>query len=222
MKAKVFGLMIVAVVLASFFGAAQPLRAEVTAAQADAPPAILTSLESGLASQLDDIAAAGVRGEAKYVMTHLLAYNYYDYYFNNGSHGYSATWTTSPWSWRYGNWGGYHYSNGIENPQIINWGGSYVDGMDYYFRKHDNEVWLRKPSADSNLLNSLKNGLPLTYNSDWNSWIYVSHPLGTPDAVVVVNMTLLGMTVYKSMPFSEYARRQAMTAFQSGFFAKLR
>ena len=175
-------------------------------------PAILASLEATSVSVLDDQSAAEVRGEAKYVMTKLPGINLFDVFVGSG-----ASWHANPLAWRYGNWGGKGYSNGTDGGSA--WGKvAPVDTMDGFFRTHDQNYALGQwhYTADQTLLKGLKS-LPNFCDSYWGN-IYSSSPGNAPSAVsVYMGSTIMNQgKVYlgwKNMKFSEYARRQAITAF---------
>jgi hypothetical protein len=178
----------------------------------DDTPAILASLDSAYAANLNDSDIAAVRGQgdAKYVLVKLWGINMYD-------GGVGVQWTSSPQGYRYGYWGGEEWGNGQENPSYINPLGAYADTMDLYFKTHDlvylyNSGSAERSSADRVLLAGLAS-LANTVSKDWGS-IYVSTPTGlTTPNVNVYGISLIGgkfFSGWKPMPYSEYSRRQAM------------
>jgi hypothetical protein len=199
-------------------------------------PEILAALNSADAVTVDDSTAVEVRGQATGNPTYRMVKiwtgafsNTLDSYVNNY---YGATWVNyydaliavvieGNWgNWRYGNWGGGGWSNGkaqssvdytkISDPAVA------VDSLDNFFRAHD-RLYANgsdKKTADLNLLNSIK-GLKNYSDSFWGS-IYVSSPSKAPGGVkVYFGSFYAGGKIFRSrnMAFSEYARRQAGTAF---------
>lgn len=189
------------------------------------PPAILASLGVDTAvTTLDDTTAAGIRGTApKYVMSSLQVAQLGifprgnpfsdDTFVEGGKVSGKASWSKDPYLWRYGNWGGYGWTDGKESPTSYCRCGSVVDTMDTYFRTHDNAYTDAKGAsakiraADQSLLSNLQ-ALPNARTPYWGS-VYVSSPQGAPTDVRVLTGTGL-----RNIPFSEYARRQAVTGFQ--------
>lgn len=152
-------------------------------------PAILASLPDGSVAQLDDDAAREFRGQALYTMFWgKISWTY------TGQNTSAGQWTWNPSNWRYGNWGGINYGSGTP-----------VDSMDGLFKSHD-EAYARAGGnsakerlADAWLLGMLR-ALPQQKTS----------PQGAPEAVQYNS----GNTK-KLMPFSEFARQQAILAFAS-------
>jgi hypothetical protein len=156
-------------------------------------PAILVSLGQANAIPLDDAAAAAVRGQAPpplYVLVRIIGLNTYD-------DGPGVTWTSDPYQYRYGYYGGANYGTPGNTP---------VDRMDELFLAHDNN---QISNAKLLLLLAL---LPKTYDHNWGN-IYISHPDFAPDIVNVNGFSLIGGRIFRNpvpMPFSEYSRREAM------------
>ncbi len=161
----------------------------------------------------------------KYVMSTL--YNnvdgILDVSFSGGAGPGAVSWTSSPYRWRYGLWGGQGWSDGMENPKTYNPGGHYVDPMDGKFRAHDNAYTnahgnaAKEHEADVTLIAGLKS-LATTLDPALGTSVYDVDDPGAPrTATVTVNLELPGTFVpilYTfSMPFSEYARAQALAAF---------
>lgn len=192
-------------------------------------PMIMASLSEGV-QVLDDNGASAVRGEAvtaratKYVMSSVMTLSavsrkaadsgFKDTFVGGGT----GSWTFSPLSWRYGYWGGSGWTAGFESPKTYDRYGVYVDSMDLLFRTHDNAYDDTKgfidqkaiATADSNLKAGLGK-LAITPDVYWGN-IFVSSPKGAPATVKILRYSA-NIAVYKYMPFSEYARRQAVVAF---------
>jgi hypothetical protein len=188
-------------------------------------PAILASLGQANAIPLDDLAAAAVRGQAQYVLVRVIGLNTFD-------GGSGVQWTLNPLGYRYGNWGGPGWSDGQNNPQVVDPSGVVVDGnfgMDACFRTHDlvyysNPTAQQKSDADNALLVAL-NSLPKTafqsyksstYHYNWGD-IYVTTPIDAPPSVSVFGLSLIGQRIFlgwNPMPYSEYSRREAVYGMQ--------
>jgi hypothetical protein len=175
-------------------------------------PAILVSLGQANAIPLDDSAAAAVRGQAQYVLVQTLL-NIFD-------SGPGVQWTWNPLRYRYGNWGGYNYTNN----------GPPVDQMDYFFMLHDGG------ESNAALFVQLQS-LPNTTQNPWGA-IYdpsfpsttqlgpMGHPAGQPYTVYVRGYSLVGGGLFSTstpMVYAEYSRREAVYGvavlnFASGLF----
>jgi hypothetical protein len=172
----------------------------------------------------------------KYVAVRLPGLNQGDSF--AGANALSGQWTWNPFSFRYGYWGGFGWTDS-RDLSTNDWNGQVtaptVNAMDGHFRAHDQTYqWAHATFWwNSNLENAAKTGADLAHlagltslGSSWDpTWgpIYnASSPSGAPQYVAVAWWTnpLLrygpGMNYYpgtKNMPFSEYARREAQTAF---------
>jgi hypothetical protein len=176
---------------------------------AEETPAILASLDKTDFVTLDDTAIAEIRGEALYVMGRIWLLNGLDFSLNP-----QVDWVTGianiAEGWRYGNWGGLDYTN--EGPP--------VDLMDSYFQQHDNGAF-----SDADLIAALST-LPDT-GSFWGqiygptAYDVDSIPIGPDDAhfdysVFVSRISVLStgarrfFFLWRPMPLTEYARRQAL------------
>jgi len=166
-------------------------------------PAILANLDSEQVIILDDQAAAAIRGQEsqyQYVLVKILGINALDW-------GPGVNWTWNPLGYRYGAFGGPGWSNSDCNP---------ADDMDGLFKTHDEAYSgpnADKLAADVKLLAGLK-GLV----NQWSWWgpIYVASPKGLESPIVYVSaVSFFGNKLFfgwKSMPYTEYARRQALAA----------
>ena len=170
-------------------------------------PALLASLDKAGVVLLDDTATAAIRGQADpvlpmYVLVKILGLNTLDY-------GSGVNWTLNPLGYRYGYYGGYNWSNTGQKP---------VDCMDWLFKKHDNASL-----TDSQLLDKL---LKLaTFHPQYSYWgnTYVSKPEGAPSSVKVFGVSLIGQKFFfgwRSMPYSEYSRREAVYGMQALILGK--
>jgi hypothetical protein len=175
-------------------------------------PAILASLDQKTVTQLDDSAISEIRGESSYVMVKLFPLNFLD--FSN-----DCGWTWNPYKWRYGNYGGKDWSGAPDSFT--------VDMMDVAFQTHDAETEAASTpaevqAADLKLLTTLEL-LPNTPSSwgtiydrrSYGEWgpepchwfynVYVSRI-----SVLAYGGTFRFFCLWKSMPLTEYARRQAV------------
>ena len=138
-------------------------------------------------------------------------------------------------SWRYGNWGGSGWTNRRE-VTFKGWDGSFsapvVDALDNIFRQHDVDMRdagtnsTAKQQAKQNMidgLNLLPSGASGENHPVWGQ-IFQSSPSGAPFTVMVKPGSPIALpqviTSPKPMPFSEYARRQALLGVDAGWFTK--
>jgi hypothetical protein len=196
-----FGVMLALIFAAAALAGEQP-------ASTGRTPAILASLDSGSATILDDQSAGAIRGQEdpqyKYVLVKILGVNALD-------GGYGVQWTWDPLGFRYGAWGGPGWTNGGQTTGDA----PAADLMDGFFKQHDEDYAsnLDKLVADKKLIAGLLS-LPNDSRSPWGG-IYVSNPKGLKaDLMVQVSgISLIGSKVFfgwKPMPYSEYARREAL------------
>jgi hypothetical protein len=171
-------------------------------------PAILASLDAREVTVLDDRAAQAVRGqgsEYRYVLVRILGLNTFDI-------APALEWTWDPFGYRYGAWGGPGWTNGgTPGDSVLP-----ADAMDGYFRLHDLGAL-----TDVGLVGALRS-LP---NADGGFWGLVYVPtaitagsnLPVGQNVWVSGASLIGGRFFlgwRPMPFTEYARREALTAMQ--------
>ena len=175
----------------------------------DDSPAILASLDKTGVAYLDESSTAAIRGQAdpviypKYVLVKVLGLNTLDW-------GRGVKWTLNPLGYRYGYFGGYNWSNPGEIPV------DGVNGMDALFEQHDNAS-----INDSELLAGLLS-LPNDPGTYWGN-IYFSEPTGAPSSVKVFGVSLIGQKFFfgwKSMPYTEYSRREAVYGIKALIFGK--
>jgi hypothetical protein len=174
--------------------------AENQVAQSGSSPAILASLDKTGVAFLDEPAAAAIRGQVSpmYVLVKVLGLNTLDY-------GSGVNWTLNPLGYRYGLNGGWGWSNG-----------SPVDAMDNFFWQHD------MSGNDEQLLDNLSSLATDTSYPYWGK-IYLSTPPDAPLWVKVFGGSLIGQKFYfgwRSMPYSEYSRREAVDGMKALIFGK--
>jgi len=137
-------------------------------------------------------------------------------------------------SWRYGNWGGPFWMNAKEQTRNT-WNGSTtaftVDAMDELFKQHDiavknaaNDASVQQANQDlEDGLNDLPDGLSGVDHSFWGQ-IYVSPSTDVPANVMVYPGSPYALPQVllqpKLMPFSEYARRQALVGLNAGWLTE--
>jgi len=173
-------------------------------------PAILASLGSQSVTVLDNQAAAAVRGQGSeylYVLVKFVGVNSLDY-------ASDLQWTWNPYGYRYGAWGGPGWTNGGRTDILV----TPADPMDQLFKNHDQSA-----IDDQGLVNALK-ALPTVPNGFWGLIYVPSAGQITPGSglpvdktVSVSGVSLVGGKVFlgwRSMPFTEYARREALTGMQ--------
>ncbi len=181
-------------------------------------PAILASLGADSVTVLDDQEAMAIRGQAyKYVLVKILGINALDF-------GPGVQWTWNPLDYRYGAWGGAGWSNGGVEPYNETEPHQTADPMDGMFMIHDlaymsgtNEL-----AADAALLCGLLSLAkyshpywgPIYFPTD-DMGDYVSPAGLTSHRVMVSGVSFIGNRLFfgwKAMPYTEYARREAMAA----------
>ncbi len=175
--------------------------AENQAGLSEDSPAILASLDKTGIAYLDESAASAIRGQAdpKYVLVKVLGLNTLDY-------GIGVRWTLNPLGYRYGYYGGYNWSNSGYEP---------VDRMDILFQAHDTT------GNDVALLLGLE-ALP-DYGDNYWGKIYKESPLGAPSSVRVSGVSFIGQKFYfgwRSMPYTEYSRREAVYGIKALIYGK--
>lgn len=149
----------------------------------------------------------------------------------------------APYQWRYGYWGGSGWSNGTEvgdnwfinfttaNLNALVSSLTTVDAMDNYFRQHDisyaqaalltdkKKKSSATAAADKLLLSQLKNNLYNSTDPKYSSVRIFDSNLGktNPNDATAPYKVRIGLTVVKpyEIPFSEFMRRQAVTAFKA-------
>lgn len=168
-------------------------------------PALLASLDKAGVVLLDDTAAAAIRGQADspmFVLVKVLGLNTLDY-------GSGVKWTLNPLGYRYGLFGGYGWTHSENTP--------YVDSMDELFKKHDFALL-----NDSQLLSALS-GLTNDFSRIWGD-MFVSNASEVPSSQVkVFGVSLIGQKFFfgwRSMPYSEYSRREAVWGMKALIFGK--
>ena len=197
MKARIF-LLISIIMMLLVSGEAW---AENQAGLSEDSPAILASLDKTGLVYLDESSASSIRGQAdpKYVLVKVLGLNTLDY-------GRGVQWTLNPLGYRYGRFGGYGWSHPGEEP---------VDTMDICFEDHD------ESGNDFKLLSDLE-GLPNSNHYYWGR-IYENSPDMAPSTVKVFGASLIGQKFFfgwKSMPYTEYSRREAVYGIKALIFGK--
>lgn len=206
-----FGLLCVAMML---FAAGAAWAGDQPALGQDTP-AILAALDSENVVVLNDQEAMAVRGQEGtylYVLVKILGINALDY-------GSGITWTWNPLGFRYGAYGGPGWSSTYLPP---------ADAMDALFKAHDEAYdtgdFLAQLAADKELLQGLME-LAVTPSATWGM-IYVpgSVPIGlTAGPVWVSGVSFFGNKLFfgwRPMPYTEYARRQAMAGMGALIFGK--
>jgi hypothetical protein len=199
-------------VLAAFLvilGAA-PVWASDPPATPKGTPAILASLDPATVTVLDDREASAIRGlgdEYRYVLVKILGLNALDF-------APGIEWTWNPLGYRYGAWGGPGWTNGGRTDILV----SPADPMDGLFMNHDLAVL-----TDQALVIGLRS-LPNTSNLFWGSVYVPGSTAITPGSglpvsanVWVSGASFVGGRVFlgwRPMPFTEYARREALTGMQ--------
>jgi hypothetical protein len=182
--------------------------ADKPAAAAEAP-AILAALDAPDVKVLDDEAANAVRGQAgeyRYVLVRILGLNTFDF-------APGIDWSLNPFAYRYGAWGGPGWTNGGQPPTTPI---APADLMDTLFKGHDLGTL-----SDEQLVFALSI-LPNANSSFWGrvyTGLNVNPASGLPVGtnVWVAGGSLVGGKFYlgwRPMPFTEYSRRQALTAMQ--------
>jgi len=138
------------------------------------------------------------------------------------------------YSWRYGNWGGPFWMNAKEQSRSV-WNGSTtaftVDAMDELFKTHDlavknaaNDATVQQAEqALEDGLIDLPNGANGVNHSFWGQ-IYVSNGSDVPANVMLYPGSPYALPQVlmapKLMPFSEYARRQALIGLNAGWLTE--
>jgi hypothetical protein len=184
-------------------------------------PAILASLGADSVTVLDNQEAMAIRGqEYKYVLVKILGINALDF-------GPGVQWTWNPLDYRYGAWGGAGWSNGresISNPVGLTPLHPTADLMDRMFRNHDLAYMFgnNELAADAALLCGL---LSLAkYSHPYWGPIYLANPRDlTAKTVMVSGVSFIGSRLFfgwKAMPYTEYARREALTAMGIMVFSR--
>jgi len=182
------------------------------AGKPDAPPsapAILASLNARDVTVLDDSAAKAVRGqgsEYRYVLVRILGLNTFDF-------APALEWSWNPLDYRYGAWGGPGWTNGGQPLTDLV---APADTMDTLFKAHDLGAL-----TDAQLAFFLGQ-IPNVSGGYWGQ-IYVPAAI-TPGSGLPVgqNVWVSGASLFggsfffgwRPMPFTEYSRRQALTAMR--------
>ena len=184
-------------------------------APAEDTPAILAALDSDNIAVLDDQEAMAIRGQDgdyKYVLVKILGINALDF-------GPGITWTWNPLGFRYGAYGGPGWSNASSAP---------ADAMDALFKAHDeaynNDTFSDQLEADKELLA----GLQELANTDKPYWGKIYYPSPRPTGLSIENVYVSGVSFFgnklffgwRAMPYTEYARRQAMAGMGALIFGK--
>ena len=189
---------------------AAPVWASDPPAAPKGTPAILASLDPATVTVLNDHDARLIRGEGgeyRYVLVKILGLNALDF-------APGIEWTWNPLGYRYGAWGGPGWTNGGRTDILV----TPADPMDGLFMNHDLSV-----IDDQTLVAGLIN-LPKVNNLFWGPVYVPSSAAITPGSGLPVNtsvwvsgVSFVGGKVFlgwRPMPFTEYARREAVTGMQ--------
>jgi hypothetical protein len=198
-----------------FLFGASASAADESAASAETP-AILASLDARHVTVLDAGAAAAIRGqgsEYRYVLVKVLGLNALDF-------GPGLEWTWNPFGYRYGAWGGPGWTNGGRTDVLVD----PADAMDALFKNHDLLVL-----DDQGLVDALKD-LPNVGGGFWGLIYVPSAGAITPGSglpvdknVFVSGVSFIGGRFFlgwRPMPFTEYARREALAGMQLLIFLR--
>jgi hypothetical protein len=186
-------------------------------ALSDNAPAILASLGPDGVVILDDQEAMAIRGQGgtyAYVLVKILGLNAMDF-------GPGVQWTWNPLGYRYGAFGGAGWSNTGSDP---------ADAMDVLFRTHDaayeSPDFNLRLAADAALLAGLKalpNGGSIYWGLIYTGQDIIADFWPAGKNVWVSGVSFFGNKLFfgwRQMPYTEYARREALAAMGVMIFGK--